>query len=348
MSKTNSGTPPSGRLTPYEWQRAILASDLPSTTKLVLMALSTHINKETGLAFPSIRTLMKETSLGSEAVVKHIGDAKKAGWIEIGNHGYQDQRWARKSYRPRIPVNLKEGVSPSKTPYDIKGVSIEREGVSIEPPFQEAENAPEASPAVAYSDPPAAPNNILTREKQEREREGEIPPSTPPDSLSVSLNSSQRETTQTAGENPEAPEAERKPCPNDPIPANGKPTTGRERQHQGNGAAQPLPVPWALSDDDIKAAVQETRWTEAEIKRVSGKFRDHHRSKGTLSHDWQAEWHLWLQREIEYVRANGKVERTAPRPPVFVAEPKAPVDHSKPRQSHMAEIRAAMARGARS
>jgi hypothetical protein len=44
--KTTSGNPPpSGKLTPYDWQRAILASDLPSTTKLVLMALSTHINR---------------------------------------------------------------------------------------------------------------------------------------------------------------------------------------------------------------------------------------------------------------------------------------------------------------
>src|SRR5918999_5005804 len=357
--KTTSGNPPpSGKLTPYEWQRAILASDLPSTTKLVLMALSTHINKETGLAFPSIRTLMKETSLGSEAVVKHIGDAKKAGWIEIGNHGYQDQRWARKSYRPRIPVNLKEGVSPSKTPYDIgvspsktpydikgvsierKGVSIERKGVSIEPPFQEAEIAPEAAPAVAYSDPPAAPNNILTREKQEREREGEIPPSTPPDSLSVSLNSSQRETTQTAGENPEAPEAERKPCPNDPIPANGKLTTGRKRQHQGNGAGQPLPTPLTLSDDEIEAAMREIGFPEAEVKAEASKFRDNHRSRGTLSCDWQAELRIWKQRrdewrsrEREHVRTNGKVEKTMPRPPVFVAEPKAQIDPSKPRPS---------------
>lgn len=114
MASNSNST--SGKFTPYKWQRAILASDLPSTTKLVLMALSTHINKETGLAFPSIRMLMKEASLGSETVVKHIGDAKEKGWIESGNHGYQDERWARKSYRPRVPVNLKEGVSLGETP----------------------------------------------------------------------------------------------------------------------------------------------------------------------------------------------------------------------------------------
>jgi hypothetical protein len=207
------------------------------------MALSTHINKKTGLAFPSIRMLMKEASLGSEAVVKHIGNAKKAGWIEIGKHGYQDQRWARDSYRPRIPVNLKEGVSLGETPYDIKGVSIEREGVSIEPPFQEAEIALEPAPAVACSDPPAAPNNILTREKTRKEREGEIPPSTPPDSLSVFSNSPQEGETSKVGGNVEAVTAQSAGgdsgpgCQNQAVKiatkANGKPTTGRERQHQG-------------------------------------------------------------------------------------------------------------------
>jgi hypothetical protein len=82
-----NGKSPSTKLSPYEWQRAILASGLPSTTKLVLMALSTHLNKETGLAFPSIRVLMKEASLGSEAVVKHIGDAKKQDGSRLATMG---------------------------------------------------------------------------------------------------------------------------------------------------------------------------------------------------------------------------------------------------------------------
>lgn len=390
MRSDQNSTSGNGKLTPYEWQRAILASDLPSTTKLVLMALSTHINKETGLAFPSIRMLMKEVSLGSEAVVKHIGNAKKAGWIEIGNHGYQDQRWARKSYRPRIPVNLKEGVSPSKTPYDVKGVSIEREGVSIEPPFQEAENALEPASTVAFSNSPAAPNNILTREEQERER-GELSPSNfsfssmeelPEAGGNIGLGCQDQvvleastnkgacrevvsqghqvvhEVHQTAGESPEAAVAKRDPYPSDPIPTakaatkgNGKPTTEKKRQHQGNGAGQPSPVPRAFSDDDIKAAMQETGWSEAKVKDEAPKFRDYHLSKGTLSHDWLAEWRIWKRRgdewesrEREHMRANGRVERTAPRPPVFVAEPRVPMDPSKPRPSHMPMLLAEIAR----
>jgi hypothetical protein len=191
-------------------------------------------------------------------------------------------------------------------------------------------------------------DNTVEGQHNEGEREGEPPPSIPPNSLSVFSNSPQEGETSKVGGDVEAATAQSAGGDNGlsyqnqavgiATRANGKPTTGRERQHQGNGAGKPLPADWALSADDIKAAVQETRWTEAEVKRVSGKFRDHHRSKDTLSHDWQAEWHLWLQREIEYVRANGKVERTAPRPPVFVAEPKAPIDPSKPRPSHKAAV----------
>jgi hypothetical protein len=98
---------------------------------------------------------------------------------------------------------------------------------------------------------------------KEKEREGEIPLSTPPDSLSVFSTSSQEGETSKVGGAIEAatgqsPGGDRGlGCQNQAVKiatrANGKPTTGRERQYQGNGgAAQPSPVPQALSDDDIK------------------------------------------------------------------------------------------------
>jgi hypothetical protein len=116
-----------------------------------------------------------------------------------------------------------------------------------------------------------------------------------------------------------------------------------------------LPADWALSADDIKAAIQETGWTEAEVKKEALKFRDRCLSEGTLSHDWQAKWRLWMQRgnewksrEREHMRANGKVERTAPRPPLVIAsrEPKPAIDPSKPRPSLKAMGRAEIARRA--
>lgn len=362
MRSDQNSTSGNGKLTPYEWQRAILASDLPSTTKLVLMALSTHLNKGTGLAFPSIRMLMKDTGLSNKAVIKHLRGAERAGWIETGNYGYFDQRWARKSYRPQIPVNL-QGGEPRTPPFDVKVVNLvpkggeprSQGGEPRTPPF-DAENALEPAPVLACSDPQAVPpliNKIGTRKEQERE--GATPLSTPPDSLSISSNSSQEGKTSKVGGNIEAATTQSAGgdsglgCQNQAVKiatrANGKPTTGRERQHQGNdGAAQPLPASWALSDDDIKAAMQKTSWSEAKVKDEASKFKNRHLSRGTLSCNWAAEWANWIQRGLEYMRANGKVEKTAPRPPVFVAEPKVPIDPSKPRPSHMPMVLEEIAR----
>jgi hypothetical protein len=360
MRSDQNSTCGNGKLTPYAWQRAILASDLPSTTKLVLMALSTHINKGTGLAFPSIRMLMKDTGLSNKAVIKHLRDAERAGWIETGNHGYFDQRWARNSYRPQIPVNL-QGGEPRTPPFDVKVVNLvpkggERHsqgGEPCTPPF-DAENALEPVPALVCGDSQAVPP-LINKQRTRKKREGELPPSTPPNSLSVFSNSPQEGETSKVGRDVEAATAQSAggdsglSCQNQVVKiatrANGKPTTGRERQHQGNGAGQPLPVPLELPDDEVRATICETGWSEAEAKRVLSKFRDYHLSEGTLSCDWKAKRRLWIQRELEYRRANGKVERTASRPHYFVAEPSVPIDPSKPRLSHMAEVRAAMTGG---
>lgn len=176
-----------------------------------------------------------------------------------------------------------------------------------------------------------------------KKREEDPPPSTPPEALSISSTFPQEgEASKAGGDNGLGCQ---KQAVKIATKANGKPTAGRKRRHQGNGVAQPSPVPWPLSDDDIKAVMQDTGWSEAKVKDEAPKFRDHHLTKGTLSRDWLAEWRIWKRRgddwesrERERTRANGKGERTAPRPPVFVAEPRAPIDPSKPRPSLLSYI----------
>jgi helix-turn-helix protein len=195
---------------------------------------------------------------------------------------------------------------------------------------------------------------IKENPNKEKERGGGIPLSTPPDSLSISSNSPQGGETSKVGGDVEAATAQSAGgdnglgCQNQAVEiatkANEKPTTGRERQHQGNGVAQPTPVPSTLSDDEIKASMKRTNWSEARVKREALKFRNHHLSKRTLSYSWAALWENWELQGLEYEAKHGKVERTAPRPPPFVAEPKAPIDPSKPRPSHMAMVRAEIAK----
>jgi hypothetical protein len=124
----------------------------------------------------------------------------------------------------------------------------------------------------------------------------------------------------------------------------GSPLQGENSNTREWGVAQPLPASWALSDDEVRATACKTGWSEAKVKEEALKFRNRHLSRGTLSCNWAAEWANWIQRGLEYMRANCKVERTAPRPPIFVAEPKAPIDPSKPRPSHMPMVLAEIAR----
>jgi hypothetical protein len=156
----------------------------------------------------------------------------------------------------------------------------------------------------------------------------------------------------TAGESPEAA-AKRAPCLSDPIPvakaatkANGKFPTGGGRQHQSNGAGQPSPIPWALSDNDIRAAMQRTGWNEAKVRDEASKFKNRHLSRGTLSCNWMAEWENWIQRGLEYAAKNGKApERVRPLPPLIHADrgPAVLIDKEAGKAA-MAEIRRIMRR----
>jgi hypothetical protein len=177
MRTDQNSTSGNGKLTPYEWQRAISASNLDPVTRGVLWALSLYINKSTGCAFPSLRTLSSASGYSLDAVRRHIKIALNSGWIEISNAALEGQGWRRNAYIPMIPegaprrletkrkhkgvlpvsVPSQEGVLPVSTP-------LTQEGVLPQPLNTAPENAPEPAPAVAFSDSPAAPNNILTTE----------------------------------------------------------------------------------------------------------------------------------------------------------------------------------------
>ncbi len=79
----------------YTWRAAILESDLPSTTRLVLLALSCHVNDAGESAYPSTQRLARETGLSEWAVVTHLAKAKDLGWLLVRKHGFAGQKWAR-------------------------------------------------------------------------------------------------------------------------------------------------------------------------------------------------------------------------------------------------------------
>lgn len=99
----------------WTWRHAIIESDLPPTTRHVLLTISCHMNDRGEGCFPSMRELARETGRSLRAVCEHINVAIEAGWLVRFEHGYRGQRWKRSEYRPGWPPAA-EGVDATSTP----------------------------------------------------------------------------------------------------------------------------------------------------------------------------------------------------------------------------------------
>jgi hypothetical protein len=88
---------------PYTWRAAILKSDLPPTTRHVLLTLSCYINDVGQSAYPSTKTLTADTGLSERSVITHLQLAKERGWLKVAKHGFGGQKWAHHEYFPCCP-----------------------------------------------------------------------------------------------------------------------------------------------------------------------------------------------------------------------------------------------------
>lgn len=65
----------------WTWRQAIWESDLAATTKIVLQALTSHLNDMGKPMFPSQARLARMCSLSERAVIAHLHIAEQSGWI---------------------------------------------------------------------------------------------------------------------------------------------------------------------------------------------------------------------------------------------------------------------------
>ena len=92
----------------FSWRSAFQKSNLPPTTKLVLFCISTYMNDHGEGAFPSIKTLMIDTSLSNRAVITHIKHAEEKGFLKVSKHGFAGRSWMRNQYEISMPVAVNE------------------------------------------------------------------------------------------------------------------------------------------------------------------------------------------------------------------------------------------------
>lgn len=112
----------------FEWQKAVRDSDLPTTTKTVLIiGLSLRMNEFGGDCFPSQEQIASDTSLSRKAVQNHLERAELKGWIErhVGAKK-EGQNWRKTSYSARFPDG--EGGERGSQPCEKGGESDSKGG----------------------------------------------------------------------------------------------------------------------------------------------------------------------------------------------------------------------------
>jgi len=94
----------------YNWRDYIKTIHGPeqSTTRHVLLALSSYMDKDGKDCYPSQEQLAKETGLSKKTVSKHLQIAQQEGWIKIIPHKGKGQAWKNNIYLPTIPKHLQD------------------------------------------------------------------------------------------------------------------------------------------------------------------------------------------------------------------------------------------------
>lgn len=67
----------------FTWRSAIAESDLPPTTRHVLLTLSTYMNERGGSAYPGSTRLARDSGLHVDTVKEHLRRARDAGWLNV-------------------------------------------------------------------------------------------------------------------------------------------------------------------------------------------------------------------------------------------------------------------------
>lgn len=104
------------RFDKFLWQKAIVScgDDIESSTKLLLLTLSTYMNKN-GRCWPSIKTLAKNMLMQKRTVLRHIEVATKQGWLNISKNSGQGQGWKRNLYQANFPAEISVDNTEEKT-----------------------------------------------------------------------------------------------------------------------------------------------------------------------------------------------------------------------------------------
>lgn len=120
-----------------EWQLAIFGSQLPATTRHILLTLAVRMDWREYSCFPSLDVLEKDSGLARSTLCRHIAIANEAGWINVGKRGTTGQKWRLNCYYAWIPeghrTDRKRG-SAAEPRSNEEAVRLEAEAGSADAP----------------------------------------------------------------------------------------------------------------------------------------------------------------------------------------------------------------------
>jgi hypothetical protein len=89
----------------YCWQQAICGKDGPqsSTARLLLLALSLHMDADGMNAWPSQATLARRALVSRRSVVTHLEAAERDGWVTRYAAGRNGKGWRLDGYEATVP-----------------------------------------------------------------------------------------------------------------------------------------------------------------------------------------------------------------------------------------------------
>ena len=87
----------------YTWINRVLGSGLKSSSKLLLLVLSCHMNSDGRSCYPTQEQLVSETSMDIKTIRRHTGKCIDAGYIQQYLHKTDNQKYWNYGYIATLP-----------------------------------------------------------------------------------------------------------------------------------------------------------------------------------------------------------------------------------------------------
>lgn len=100
----------------YVWREFVFSPYGPPdpSTRLVLAAISLHINSKTGEAWPSQDRLVTETALSLSSIKRHLARAVDDGWLTRKFRHEDGKKYGHYVYVARCPESRKQELAEFK------------------------------------------------------------------------------------------------------------------------------------------------------------------------------------------------------------------------------------------